>query len=702
MPWSMRWRKPIIIFWLLAVIATLPLAATVTSHLTYGGFENPTSTAVWAQNQAALLTMPRQGTTWLIGPMAAGRAEALARQSGIAPHLLHRVDANHLLFMAPPNLPAISLARFRAALVRAQAPPSSFGPGALGQAITHATKRTLTTSSALALPILAVLLLLVFGSVATAVLPLIIAGLGAELSLAVISVLSRHLTLSVYLTDIVSFLALGVGVDYALFITSRFREGLRQEQNTARALSQAMATAGRSVFFSGLAVALAMSTLVVGGTSYWHGLALGGAIAVTLVLAATHSLLPALLATMGPRIERGKIPSLRALSGLWPTLARQAAHRAWLFVPLATVLLLLPASAAPSFQMSTPANVALLLPPSNLLRRASAVQQRVAGPGSLAPMIVVLMPTGTVHDPATWRSLARLTAAISRLHDVAQVLSPTGFGLSAQALAAVASSPTTLARTGLNAFMAPARNEHLLALYVTPKTGPDQSATALLARRLPRLAHQYMPPGTTSGVDGVVPLIDGFNRLTAARLPWIIAAVAFVAFVVLLAATGSLLQAFFGVLIDALVALATAGILVLTVQRGGLGLSPGPLETAVTPLIFVLLFGLSMDYEVILLHRVRETFLVDGDARRAAAHGLARTGAMITGAGLIMVVVFVVLLTSSLDVMKALAIGMTSAILLDTWLARTFLVPGILSWTGRLAFWPGLNPSETHRADGSP
>jgi RND superfamily putative drug exporter len=143
------------------------------------------------------------------------------------------------------------------------------------------------------------------------------------------------------------------------------------------------------------------------------------------------------------------------------------------------------------------------------------------------------------------------------------------------------------------------------------------------------------------------------------------------------------------------VALATAGILVLTIQHGGLGLEAESLDSSITPLVFVLLFGLSMDYEVILLHRIQELWQHGQDMRDAAKDGLSRTGGMITGAGMIMVVVFFALLLSPLEIMKTLAIGLTSAILLDTWIVRSFLVPGSTVAIGASAFWPSRRKAST-------
>ena len=271
---------------------------------------------------------------------------------------------------------------------------------------------------------------------------------------------------------------------------------------------------------------------------------------------------------------------------------------------------------------------------------------------------------------------------------------PTDVGLSPTLLAAVTAGKVKnpLVQTALSSFTNLRYNSHLVALFVTSRYGPNHPASIALTSRLSRQLHQWLP-GQRTGVGGLTALLHGFNQLTSARLPWILAAVATVALVILFLATGSLWQALLGVGFDGLVALATAGILVVTVQHGALGLEAEPLDSSITPLVFVLLFGLSMDYEVILLHRIQELWHRGYDMKEAATEGLSRTGGMITGAGMIMVVVFIALLLSPLEVMKTLAIGLTSAILLDTWIVRSFLVPGSTVIIGHSAFWPGRRNS---------
>jgi uncharacterized membrane protein YdfJ with MMPL/SSD domain len=676
--------------WVVLAVLALPLAANVTHHLSSSGFEDPASAAVWANNQVAHLSPPPAAEPLLIQHLAWPRVKALANQTGLSRRQLHRLPSGAVLWMPAEHTSLAESAQFSRRVRRAGGGVSPVNADAAGREVVRDARRTLSLSGVLAIPPLIVLLLWVFGSVASALLPLIVALGGAEVALAVVDVLENHITLSVYLTDIVSFLALGVGIDYALFISSRFRSELDRGASVSDALTVAMSRAGRSVFYSGLAVALAIATLVLGGTAYWRGLALGGAVAVLATLLATHSLLPAVLAWAGPRVHWGTLPHRRHASRFWPWVGQTVARHPWPALALGVLVLLVPARLGVHLVMSTPANVATMLPPSSPQRQAVAEEQRLAGAGSIAPVALVATLPTTVDQPATWRTVARLTTRIQALPNVAQVASPTTSGLPPALLAkASAGSVGNAALANLLAhFIRPRYNPHLVAVFVTPRSGPDQPATLTLISRLQAAAANILPRSARFGVGGITAALNTFNRLAQQRLPWILAAVALVAFGVLFVATGSLLQALFGVVFDGLVALATAGILVYVVQYGHLGFEPTPLDSSITPLIFALLFGLSMDYEVILLHRIQEILHGGRDGRHAAGEGLAGTGGMITGAGLIMIVVFAALLISPLQIMRTLGLGLAAAILLDTWVVRTVLVPASIALLKRAAFWP--------------
>jgi len=690
--WAMlcaRRRGVVLLLWALLLAVSLPLAADVTHNLSSSGFEDPQSRAVWADNQLAHVQSAGEPTLLVAGP-ATARVRALAQAQGIALEDVRAVAAHQTLVVPASPFPDGSLAHLRADLRGIGAGVRDVDQVSVGQQVLADARETLGKSLPYALPLVLVLLLLVFGSVASAALPLAVAGVGSSVALALIDLIENQVTLSAYLTDIVSFLALGVGVDYALFISVRFREELRAGRSVPEAVGEAMRHAGRSVLYSGFAVGLAVATLLLGGDAYWRGIAIGGAVAVFAVLLATHTLLPALLALVGRGIDWGSLPRLGRRRGMWPRIGAFVARRPAAAVALGLVVLAVPAWFGLSLSIRTPANLAVLLPPHDPLRKAVDLQTKVLGAGVESPIVLAMDLPTTVHDAAFWRTVQTVAGRTARLRDVAAVASPTGFGVPLQALPEAIAHPS-LAPPGLlkalSGFTDPSGQPHLAILYVTPKSGPDAPATLTLVHRLDADLPGWLPEGSRSGVGGVTALLDGFNRLTSQRLPYIIGSVALIAFLILLGATGALWQALLGVLFDALVALATAGILVLTVQRGGLGFAALAPDSSITPLIFVLLFGLSMDYEVILLHRVQEAARLVG-AAEAARSGLAVTGGMITGAGMTLCVVFVALILSPLEIMQMLAVGMTTAILLDTWIVRSLLVPGSIALLGRGAFWP--------------
>ena len=682
-----RHRWWVIALWVVVLAVAAPLAKNVTHHLTASGLDAPGSRAVWADRQLALLRGPPAAAPLLVEHASSGAVRTWAVRFHIPAANVHPLPDGSAVVL-PTGVSAPHLHGFQSYARGRGATLVPVNQLSVGQRVIRDTKSTLATSLPVALPLLLVLLLLVFGTVAAASLPLGIAAVGTVVALAVIDLLENSMTLSAYLTDIVSFLALGVGVDYALFISVRYRQALAKTSGDAiAALDEAMGHAGRSVLFSGLAVALALATLALGGNAYWRGIAVGGAITVAVVLMCTHTLLPAVLGALGPRIHWGRVPIKRG--HFWERLGGWVRrHPGWAFLA-AAVLLGVPASQGPAIRMNTPANLAVLLPAHDPLREAVFLLQRVQGAGSSSPLAVVMELPERTTSPAAWTRVAQIAGRIQRDPTVRSVSSPTALApptALARAAEGAPGIPAALAQ-GLRSFAAPKSAPHLAVLYVTSRQGPDAAGTVALVQRLDRQLGRWLPSQRT-GVGGVTALLHGFNRLTAQRLPWIIGAVAAVAFGVLLVATGSLWQALLGVAFDGLVALATAGVLVATVQRGSLGLLPLAPDSSITPLIFVLLFGLSMDYEVILLHRIQERFATAG-AAEAARDGLAATGGMITGAGMIMVAVFLALILSPLEIMKTLAIGMTAAILLDTWLVRTLLVPSSVVWLGRWAFWPG-------------
>ncbi len=691
-------RKIFVIFaWLLLFAATLPWALTVTKHLTPAGFGRPESQATWATNQAARLHPPPTPIPILIDHLSFAKVQSLAHSEHIPTKSFHRMSSGRILYLP---LAGTQMAQ-ETGLIRnihlSHGQWQDVTQGTIGNRVSQDSSKTLAISGLMALPVLAILLFFIYGSIAAILLPLIIAITGSELALAIISIIETHIQLSVFLTNIATFLALGVGIDYALFISNRFRQALSRGESVERAVVESMRHAGRSVLYSGIAVALAVAALLIGGDAYWRGLALGGSIAIASVLLATHSLLPAIMGLMGRHIDWGRLKRMPNM-GFWRRLSQWVTQRAWVAIIIGLGVLMPLAFFGAQINMKTPANLATMLPLNSSIRQAVIREQKIQGAGSITPLAVAIHLSPSLTSNAGWNRIFSVTKKLSALPNVKKVASPTtSLGLKSQQLAALIKRPQrfpTALRTGISNFMTPS-DTHLVVLYVTAKTGPDNPATSNLVHRIDQNLPLWLPKGSKAAVGGQVPILRSFNILTQHRLPIIIASALAVAFIVLAIATSSVIQAFLGVIFDALVALATAGLLVLVVQHGQWGFEAQPLDSSITPLIFVLLFGLSMDYEVILLHRIQEPLAEGETVRLAAAHGVATTGSMITGAGMVMVVVFLSLLISPLQVMKTLAIGLSFAILVDTWIVRSFLVPAAISVLGRHAYWPWRIPQKS-------
>lgn len=725
MAWC-RLRFPLLALWLAVMIFAVPRALHVGHGLTGTGLDNPRSQATWADQQLSRIGAgghggsgggAQGGLSTLVEGLPLGTVKAAWRSAaaGVAPSgsVPPAADvtalAGHPTAVVVDVRPGPEALQAVAAFQRSLAGRSgvslqevtmdSAGGGVLTSAMT-----TLKVSARVALPLLAILLFLVYDSVVAAALPLLVALVGAVVALAAVDLLEPYMQLSAYLTNIVSFLALGVGIDYSLFLSSRFRTALRrslasgvpQREAVAQALGEAMRTSGVSVFFSAVAVAASMLALLLPRTPYWTGLAIGGCAAVLAVLLATLTLLPALLAVVGPRAEWGRLRRPEWLGRFWPAVARGVARRPAAIFVLGMAVLAAPALWSSGLHVHTPANPAKMLAPTDVARLTVEQQQRDYGPGSIAPLPIVLRAPGPLSSAATWTEVAAVSARLQALPAVLSLASPTSAGAPPALLAAAFSAPGGPPAALRAATGAP----DLIALSVTSRYAPDDPRTGALLGQMDAILAR-LPHGWRGAVGGPVALLQSFNSLVAQTLPGMVAVVAGVAFVVLFAASGSLGVAVLAVVFDGLVALATAGILVFAVQGGRFGFEALPLDASITPLIFVILFGLSMDYEVILIHRIREhaAALRDGEPRprpaaEAARRGLGETGGMITGAGLIMVTAFGALLVSPLQLMRTLALGLGIAILLDTWIVRALLVPTSIALLGQAAWWPwGLRAS---------
>jgi uncharacterized membrane protein YdfJ with MMPL/SSD domain len=530
----------------------------------------------------------------------------------------------------------------------------------------------------------AVVLLIAFGSFLAMGLPIATAVLGIGAGLSVIALLGHIFPAPSFSPIIAAMIGLGVGVDYALFIVTRYREGLVAGRAPEDAAVTAMRTAGRTVLIAGATVVIGMMGLLVLRQPLLNGVAVAAAATVAMVLLGSLTLLPALLGFSGTRLakrsrllawrrnrsatdgrsariptaERGRAPSAGA--GLAERWAGVIQRRPVLATVVSTGILL--ALAAPALGMK------LNFPDESAQARGTmgyasyATMARGFGPGFDAPVIVAAaLPT-----PAA--STARLAAAIGHTPGVAAV------------------TPVVRSADGKAAM-----------LIAYPTTGEQDTATNALVNHL----RTDVIPAATAGT-GIRAYLTGpnaggvaFANLVSQRLPWLIAVVVLVSMVLLTVMFRSVTIAVKAAVMNLLSISAAYGVLVLITQDGWLRQVFGfpenvPVTTWVPMFLFVILFGLSMDYEVFLLSRIRESYDATGDNAASVAHGLARTARVITAAAAIMIVVFLSFVAGGNVSVKQIGLGLAVAVLIDATLVRMVLVPGVMELLGKANWWlPG-------------
>ena len=554
-------------------------------------------------------------------------------------------------------------------------------------------KRDLARAEAVILPALVLLLIAAFGSVVAALLPLGVGLLTMAGGLAVTDLLARYISVSVYAPNIATMIGLGVAIDYSLFIVSRFREEARAHAGP-EALARTLATTGQAVLCSGVTVAIGLLGMLLLGLGNVGTLGLAGTLVVTLAVVYGLTLLPALLAILGTRVDIGRVPVFsrrpsEARSGFWHRLAALVMAHPWrVFLPVTGFLLLL---GAPFLHLRVGAGDATSLPPAAEARRADEIMRREFAGGELTGIVVVLRyadgsglnvaRVNDAYDLSRW--LAR-QPGMTRV-DSAVDLDPAITREQYQQLAAL---PPSERPAGVQAAVAQTVGPHILTLiaYTAAPAGSDE------ARALVRTIRGSHPPvGGRLLVSGQTAFDLDFSAVVAKSAPWAIGLVMLATYAALFLLLGSVLLPLKAVVMNLLSITASYGALVWIFQDGHLArwldFTPGPIQTATPIVMFCLVFGLSMDYEVFLLSRIREEYERSGDNTAAVGAGLERTGRLITWAAAIMAAVFFAFALADSVVVKAVGIGIGIAVVLDATVVRTLLVPATMRLMGRWNWW---------------
>ncbi|UQI49396.1 MMPL family transporter [Streptomyces sp. HU2014] len=523
-----------------------------------------------------------------------------------------------------------------------------------------------------------VVLLAGFGSVLAAALPLVTALAGVVIGLSVLALLAAAFTFATVSPTLATMIGLGVGIDYALFLLTRHRQHVMDGMDPARSAGLAMATSGRAVLVSGCTVIVALMGLWVSGVSFIGKLGVAAAVTVVSAVLGALTLVPALLGLVGTRIDRLRVRTPVAegspegsaegntggggAPGPWHRYARRVERRPWWFLAagvLAIAVLAVPLLFIRLGHIGDGAD-----PESFTDRRAYDLTSRAFGPGANGPLTLVIDQS---RVPATDRP-----------------------ALAAKAAKALANPPGTAEVTPL----APTPDGDVLVATAFSATAPQDAATTDLVNRL----KGDTLPGAVSGtaargyVTGTTATQADFVDILAARLPLIIAAVVALAFLIVLVVFHGVLVALKAAALNVLSIAASYGVVVAVFQWGWGGPALGvagtvPIESYVPMMMFAIVFGLSMDYEIFLLARIHEAWLRTGDAKGSVAHALEITARVITCAALIMVSVFAAFIVSDSIVVKMLAVGLAVSVLIDATVVRLLLVPALMTLLGSSAWW---------------
>jgi putative drug exporter of the RND superfamily len=517
-----------------------------------------------------------------------------------------------------------------------------------------------------------IILIFVFGTVVAAFLPLIVALTGVTIATLILTVLATGVTVGTVAPVLGSMIGLGVGIDYSLLIVSRFRQERDEGLAVHDAIGTAIGTAGSASLFAGMCVAIALCGLWFAGVPYVAVLGFSSALFVAVMVLAALTLLPALLGILGPHINKLRVmPRSKKVkaegTGFWYRWGHEVARRAWWFVAASLIILLL--LAAPALSMRLGFTTDADAPTGTTQRDAYDLVTAGFGAGQNGPLLltVALPKASPANETGDFTAAEKLLAAIKATPGVASVTPalPNSAGDAAVALA-------------------------------TPVSAPNTPSTQTLVRTL---RDEVIPTATKSTslegqvhVGGVTAeLIDLTDRMNS-RLLLVIGAVVFGAFILLMMVFRSILVPLKAAIMNLLSIGAAYGVIVAVFQWGWgknlIGLKETiPIVAYVPVMMFAILFGLSMDYEVFLLSRIREEFDKSGNNREAVAIGLAKTARVITSAALIMIAVFLSFVTSDSPTVKMIGLGLAVAVLVDATIVRLMLVPATMELLGNANWW---------------
>jgi len=595
------------------------------------------------------------------------------------------------------------------------------GDPAISKDFSRITQQDTEHAEFFALPIALLVLLIVFGTLLAALTPLVLAMVAVPTALAVIYAIALHTDMSIFVLNVASVVGLGISIDYSLFMTRRFRDELANGRDVREAVAWTIATSGEAILFSGLIVMIGFCGLLLIGIPFMTSFGVGGAVVVAASVLAALTLLPALLGVLGYRINALRVPFLSRFTmdirhstttsrdkvaeeeqrGFWQKWALAIMRRPVLIIIVVTAILIGLGWPIFSLNIGTPSSTAL--PTRAESRQGLAILNAQFPQTNENPIYIIAQARGgsgilTTENLAKLDSLSRWLASQPRVTGVVSLTKlPTTPGsptLTEQQLAALYSSGAYQQNTALSQLVSSTTKGDTTLIRVKSDTIMDSSEGKALINNL-RAGDKAAGQGLTVLVGGDQADSMDFSNYLYSNFPRAILFILAVTYILLLLMFRSVLLPLKAILMNVLSLSVCYGVLVFIFQWGNFSnvlhfTSEGSIDSTIPILLFCILFGLSMDYEVFLLSRIHEEWLRTHDNRWAVARGLEKTGGVITNAALLFMIVAGAFIFTSILLIQEMGVGMTVAVLVDAAIIRMLLVPATMRLLGRWNWWlPG-------------
>ena len=733
-----RFRKPVALVAILIALASTTLASQASSALSAGGWldANSESAAVSARLDKEFGAGKSSIIVLFRSEIAGADAKSAVFQGAIAhslaqlktePHVTGVVgyaETGDTRFISTKGDAAYVVVQLDATdeqsvdlvdPVRAAIqPPAGYtfqltGYGPITQDSATQSEKDLQKAELVSLPVVAVVLLLVFGSLVATGMPLLVAGLAIPSSLALVFLVAQGVEMSIFVLNIATMLGLALAIDYSLFIVSRYREELRRGRAVGDAVERAIATAGKAVVFSGIAVAIGLSGLMLFVAPAIRSIGIAGALVVLCSVVYALTFLPAVLGMLGHRVNAISIRSLQhrfrpvrdtgdpERTSRWERVANTVMARPIFFlVPTLAVLLL---AGIPFLHMEQGVPGAEIYPPGVESRDAYVALQTEFAPGETTPIVILADVPGSPTSLANIKAIDAYSTEVAALHGVDRVEGPftiqdpsTGAVLTPEQVAQLYALPDGQRPAGVDALLAQyIRGSTIRLDAISPLSPSKPESTDLIPQ-----VRAVKAEGVTTQVGGSAASGYDFLISQAQRAPYAVGVTLAASAAIILLLFGSAVLPIKAVLMTLLSITASFGAMVWIFQDGNLSnvlnFTPLGYTIAGNPIImFSVIFGLSMDYEVLLLSRMQEAYRRTGDNRRSVAEGLSKTAGVITGAALIMVSVFAAFALADVITIKSIGVGMAIAVFVDATIIRVLLVPATMRLMGHWNWWaPGF------------